>query len=87
MFTLSEAAGQHLTEILDEVDAPPNAAIRFVINEENLELALDQQQSEDEAVEHEGATVLVLDPEVAELLDGRTLEVVHDDDGARLCVV
>jgi Fe-S cluster assembly iron-binding protein IscA len=87
MFTLSEAAGAHLVELLEEVDAPPQSAIRFVIEGDTLELRLDQQTDDDETIEHRGETVVVLDPEVAELLDGRTLEVVHDDDGARLCVV
>jgi Fe-S cluster assembly iron-binding protein IscA len=75
MLTMTEAAGAQLIQMLDDAEAPEGVAIRFVHEDEDVALRLDQPKDGDTTLDHEGRTVLVLDPQLAELLADRTLDV------------
>ena len=49
-----------------------------------LSLMLDQPSEDDEVVLQEGRAVLLLDPQVAQVLDGSTLDAVVTAEGPRL---
>ena len=84
MLTLTEAAGAHLAEILDDRDCPPGVAVRFVCQDTEVSLALDNEKPGDSKLEHEGRTVVLLDENAAEFLDGETVDVKRTDAGGTL---
>lgn len=86
MLTMTEAAGAHLSGLLGQVEAPDEAAVRIVIQEQGLSLQLDTVKPGDETFEHEGHTVLVLDQQVAEAMAERTLDVEEVEGDARLAI-
>lgn len=86
MLTVTETAGAHLAELLAEVDAPDDTAIRFVFTEAALELTLDHAYPDDVRVEYDGQMVLLLDPDAASVLDGHTVDLEQSEDGSRLAL-
>lgn len=88
MFTLSEAAGQLLKEMLVGADAPEDAVLRIVTEEdEGLALTMDQAAPEDKTFVYEGRVVLVFNEELDQLLDERTLELEQTAEGPQLSLV
>ena len=86
MLTVTEAATAHLHDMLEKSDAPDGLAIRVVPNEGSVALRLDEPQPEDQAIEHGGKTVLVLDQEVQQMLGERTLDVDQTEQGPALAL-
>lgn len=86
MLTLTEPAGAHLEKLLDEANAPDGAAARFVAGEEGLTLQLDHPKPDDEAHEHDGRTVLLLDEQIAELLTDKRLDLHETGEGPSLAI-
>ncbi len=84
MLTMTEAAGAHLIDLLGEAEVPEDVAIRFVVESEELTLRLDKECPGDEALSHEGKTVLLLDEEMSPLLSDKTLDVEPSDEGPKL---
>ena len=84
MMTLTETAGDHLTEILNNSDVPEGVAVRFVCRESEISLSLDNQKPGDETFEHQGKTVLLLDQHAAEYLDGTTVDAEQTGTGGKL---
>jgi Fe-S cluster assembly iron-binding protein IscA len=81
MLTLTDAATEHIANLLDETDTPDDTAIRLVASEEGLAMVADNAKPEDTTFDHDGKTVLVMDQQVADALDGRTLDVAETDEG------
>ena len=86
MFQVTPAAEAHLAGMLAEASAPEDTAVRLVNEEDRLRLEADNPQPQDTTFEHDGRTVLVVDPRVAELLDGHTLGVEEGDEGTQLAL-
>lgn len=84
MLTVTETAGAHLSEMLTQVNAPEDMAVRVVIEEDGLALKLDSETDGDATFDHAGKTVLVLDGPVSELLDDKTLDVEDEGEGPKL---
>lgn len=84
MLTVTDPASAHLAKLLDDAEAPDGAAARFVNGEEGLALQLDQPRDDDQTHDHQGRTVLLLDPEIADLLQDKTLDVRETDEGTAL---
>lgn len=84
---ITEAAGEHLVELLDRSGADATLAVRVVVGDDEWELCLDRASSDDETFDHGGRTILVLDPEVAVLLEEVTLEVRETERGRSLVMV
>lgn len=84
MLTVTDNAGKHMANLLENANAPDEASLRFVVDGDSLGLTIDQPQDGDQTFEHDGRTVLLLDEKVGQLLDERTLDVQDTDDGARL---
>lgn len=64
----------------------PTPALRLVIQRGQPGLALDLPQAADQVVEHEGHSVLLIDPTVSEQLDGMTLGTQETPDGLQLAL-
>jgi Fe-S cluster assembly iron-binding protein IscA len=85
MLTVTDAACGHLAGLLhNAINAPDEAAIRFVVEGHTITPTLDQERPDDTTYEYAGSTVLVLDEHVVALLDDRTLDVQESDDGPQL---
>lgn len=69
------------------VDGPPDLGLRIVPGEgpgDALSLVLDEPRRNDEVVEHDGRSLLIVDAAIGALLDDLTLEIVETPDGTRL---
>jgi Fe-S cluster assembly iron-binding protein IscA len=86
MLTVTEGASAQLADMLTAAEAPDDVAVRFVVQGQGLALGLDQVKAEDQTFEHSGKTVLVLDEEIAGLLNDKTLDVEDTDEGPRLAL-
>jgi hypothetical protein len=71
---ITEAAGEWLKKVLDEVKAPPEQCVRYKVTNEGAELKIDTQDPLDLAFDYEGRTVLVVDATSAENAAGRKLD-------------
>lgn len=84
MLNASDAACAFISDLLTSSDAPDDSAVRFVIEENNLSMKLDEEKPGDESFHHEGKTVLVVDAEMSQILDGKTLDVEETEEGPQL---
>lgn len=84
MLNASDAACSFISELLSSSDAPNESAVRFVLEENQLSMKLDEEKPGDKAFHHEGKTVLVVDAEISQILDGKTLDVEETDEGPQL---
>jgi hypothetical protein len=84
MFTVTQAAGIRLAQKLTKKQAGEEETMRFVRKPHGWTLRLDTPGPDDVAVAHEGRTVLVLDPQAADLLADRTLDAEDTPAGSRL---
>jgi len=80
MLTVTEGAAARLAEILAAENCPTDIAIRFVFDGRDLAMQADNQRPGDATFEHAGRVVLLLDEEVAQLLENQILDL----DGGRL---
>lgn len=87
MLTVTESAGTHLAQLLEDSEAPQDAAVRIAHdNQEGWSLSLDTAEPGDQKYEHQGRTVLVIDEESAALLGDVTLDVQMDEMEAHLTI-
>lgn len=83
--TVTEQAGAELKRMLDNVDHEPEQVIRLVSGPlRNVSLALDTEKEGDQAVEHEGITVLVIESTLSERLSSAILDVKQTPEGPSL---
>ena len=75
MLILTEAAGDLLTKILDDKDCQDDLAVRFICQDSEVFLALDNEKQGDATFEHKGRTILLLDQTASEHLGAKTLDV------------
>jgi Fe-S cluster assembly iron-binding protein IscA len=84
MLTVTDDARAHLATILDQNDIPQEQAVRLLVGPNGLGLAPDMPKDEDAAFDHAGRTVLVIEPSIADQLDGRTMDVEQTDQGTQI---
>jgi Fe-S cluster assembly iron-binding protein IscA len=88
MIGVTEKAKKELSKVLaDKVDHP-EACLRLRVNEEgNLGLGIDIERPDDKVVKYEGATLLVVETELADSLENIAIDVEDSDEGSKLVVV
>jgi len=87
MLTVTENAKQHLKETLLAHSDDPEIGLRLVLEPAGrLGLMLGREDYGDQIVEHEGAKVLLVAPDLAHAVDGITLDVQDTTDGTKLVV-
>ena len=85
MLTVTESAKQLLKETLREHSEDPETGIRLSVKEGGqFGIVLDSESEGDQVVEHEGAKVLLVAPELATALEGNTLDVQDTEEGPKL---
>jgi hypothetical protein len=87
MIGVTERAKQELKRILcDKVDNPL-AGWRLTIGDEGqLRLGMDVEMPGDQVVEHQGSKVLMVEPVLAEGLQGVTIGVADTPEGPKLSI-
>ena len=88
MVTVTENAKQELGRILASANVDdPTVSLRLAAGERGqFALVLDSEKEGDQAVEHEGAKVLLVGQELIKLLEGITIDCQETDEGARLVI-
>jgi Fe-S cluster assembly iron-binding protein IscA len=86
MLTVTENAGAYLAAVLTEAEASAEnkGAMRMYLRDGRLAMVLDEPREQDTRFDHLGATVLVIEEELARGLDGKTLDVHSGKHGSGL---
>ena len=87
MLTMTKAAGDYLTAILQRANASQDTAIRILLEDDDLAPTLDTARPGDEALDYHGRKVLLLDAGVCEHLTDSTLDVHATDEGPQLLIL
>lgn len=76
---VTKRASERMKELLDEQNDANGQVLRLSPDGQGgLGLSLDEPKSGDQIVEHQGDTVMVLEPSVSDFLDQRTLDLTED---------
>ena len=87
MVNVTEKAGQELKRILITAVDMPQARLRLIDRGQGkLGLGIDVEMPGDKLVDHDGSTVLVIEPEFASSLAEVTIDVDDTSDGVELVV-
>lgn len=86
MLTVTDEAAAHMANLLNQNDVPDDATLRFVVQDNALGIELSKSQPDDQTVEHDGRTVLVLGEDVSKILEERTLDIEQTQEGPKLAV-
>ncbi len=84
MFSITEAAGAHLAEMLKNAEEGDDVFLRLVQEKDGLALRHDSADARDKTLTHEGRTVLVLDDELWQELVDKALDLEDTEEGPRL---
>jgi Fe-S cluster assembly iron-binding protein IscA len=84
MVTVTDAAGEHLAQLLDQINAQEDTVIRLVLDEDDIMPKMDQARAGDTAFSYEGRRILVLDALVVEAMADKTLDVQNAEDGLKI---
>lgn len=87
MLTVTKAAVEQLSEMLEQTDAASSQGIRLVHNDGQLGLQVDAPQQGDQIVADGERPVLLIEPNLSLALDGATLDAVEMSDGKQLTLV
>lgn len=89
MVTVTEPAAQKLRENLQAVATDPEVGIRLILSSttpNRIEMVLDKDKEGDQVVESEGAKILLLDPQIAQLLEGMVIDYEEKPQGGKFTV-
>jgi Fe-S cluster assembly iron-binding protein IscA len=87
MLEVTERAKQELKKILSANTDEPSACLRLTANEQGqLGLSIDVERDGDQAIEHEDSKVLLVEKELADALEGITIDAEDTPEGTKLVV-
>jgi Fe-S cluster assembly iron-binding protein IscA len=87
MIGVTERARQELKRILEANTDKPEACLRLTANDQGqLGLAIDVERQGDQAIEHDDSKVLLVEKDLADTLQGITIDVEDTPEGARLVI-
>jgi Fe-S cluster assembly iron-binding protein IscA len=87
MIGATERAKQELKRILNANTDKPEACLRLTANDQGqLGLAIDKERQGDQAIEHEDSKVLLVEENLADTLQGTTIDVEDTSEGAKLVI-
>jgi len=87
MLMVTEDAKRHLKRLLVKNASDPNLGIRLRVGKGlQLGVLLDREADDDYIVEHEGAKVLMVEPDLFTLVKGATLDTETDGTLASLVI-
>jgi hypothetical protein len=86
MLEITTDVTTYLGEWMRKVPAPEGACVRLILQKGGLELTVDEVRPGDTTFEHDGAVLLVVDVQVASLLQSKTLEIRDTGQGPQLAL-
>ena len=88
MLTVTENAKKSLKEVLVANTDDPETSLRLFLKKspEGFGLMLDKEAPSDFVVEQEGSKVLLIGPELIDILETATIDVLDTEDGPKLVV-
>ena len=87
MIAATEPAKQELKRILNANTDKAEACFRLTADEGGqLRLAIDMERDGDQAIEHEGLKLILAEKELADTLQGITIDVEDTPEGAKLVI-
>jgi Fe-S cluster assembly iron-binding protein IscA len=88
MLSVTAIAGAYLAEFLDHEEQPEDMTLRLECRPTGeWSLRFDHRQSNDRTCEYEQRTILVCDTQIAQTVDGRTIDVLDTEVGPRLIML
>jgi Fe-S cluster assembly iron-binding protein IscA len=85
MIQVTERAREALKQVQTQMVDKPDVALRLAeVEQGQLGVFPDTGRADDHVVEHEGRAVLLIDPAVADALEGSTIDFEESEEGARL---
>ena len=87
MVGATERAKQELKRILNDNTDKPEACLRLTANDQGqLGLAIDVERQGDQAIEHEDSKVLLVEKNLADTLQGITIDAEDTPEGTKLVI-
>ncbi len=84
MVTVTYTAAEHMAYTLSEHQVRDDVVLRIKLTKGDVEMQPDKIRPGDEAFDHNGRVVLVLDQQISQLLGNKTIDLMTDDDGSHL---
>ncbi len=84
MVTVTYTAGEHMAYMLSEHQNRDDVVVRIKLTKGDVEMQPDKIRPGDEAFDHNGKVILVLDQQISQLLDDKTIDLMTDDVGSHL---
>jgi Fe-S cluster assembly iron-binding protein IscA len=81
MFQVTDRAAQQLKTALTKAEDTESACFRIGVADNEVQLVVDQERPGDTTIEHEGKTLVVLDPTAGNLLSNRELDFDNEASG------
>ena len=85
MLAITDDAKELLRDVLEQ-QGQPGQALRLSETGEGLEVALDQAAEDDVTYDVDGRDVLIVQRDLADRMDGTTIQRAGSRDGARLAI-
>lgn len=82
MLTISPPAYDRLSKML--ADRPHDVAVRIFVRDGRARIRPSRQRQGDQVLTHAGRTVLLLDPDAAQYVDQRMIDIRDTANGQRL---
>ena len=89
MVTVTAPAAEKIRGDLQAVTSEPEVGIRLIPSPSipnRIQMVLDKEKEGDQIVESEGVKVLLLDPEIAQALEGMVINYEETPQGARFTI-
>lgn len=83
---LDDLRSKALEQIERLPDGIPEPGLRLTIQQDQPALSIDVPHAGDQVVQRRGHPVLLIDPDVGDLLDGSTVAIEHTPSGDRLVI-
>ena len=86
MVTVTALAAEKLNEGLQAATTDPEVCIRLALSSSvpnRIEMVLDKAKEEDQIVENEGTKLILLDPEIAQQLEGMVIDYEESPQGGK----
>ena len=81
---VSELAKTVLLESLQASGISPDQGLRLRVGANGFLLETDQPTQQDRVIQHEGATVLIVDPDIEDAIGDAIIDVADNPEGAEL---
>lgn len=86
MLTVTDKAAATLRDTIDANTSEEAQVLRLALSDQGFGLTMDEERDGDQIVTHEERKVLVIGQDVAQALDGATVDAVDTPEGQQLVI-